>query len=79
MLTKLSRTQVSTLAKEPALCPDDALKVLQTPKDLARATEFREAEERHAEQLALWDAYVCHSKDSLDPADHQRLFVLELA
>ncbi|KAL8278325.1 hypothetical protein RQP46_009217 [Phenoliferia psychrophenolica] len=73
----VSGSDVAALAKEPALCADDALRVLQTPKDLARATEFTEAEERHAEHLALWDAYVCQSKDSLDPADHQKLFVLE--
>lgn len=52
-------------------------KVLQTSEQLARATQFREAEERHTEQLAVWDAYVSRSKDSLDPADHQKLIVLE--
>ncbi|KAM0753044.1 hypothetical protein T439DRAFT_188475 [Meredithblackwellia eburnea MCA 4105] len=56
---------------------EDALKVLQTPQDLARQTEYREAEERHAAQLALWDAYVCQQRDSLNPADHQKLYTLE--
>ncbi|KAK4700951.1 hypothetical protein P7C70_g5290, partial [Phenoliferia sp. Uapishka_3] len=55
----------------------DPLKVLKTVEELAKSTKFREAEEVHAEQLALWDAYITQSRDSFDPADHQKLYVLE--
>lgn len=76
--TTSSAQVVSALSKgTTARLPDDALKVLQTPKELARLTEFDEAEERHAELLAVWDAYLAMSKDSFDPGDHQHFFVLE--
>ncbi|KAI5477182.1 1-phosphatidylinositol-3-phosphate 5-kinase [Pseudohyphozyma bogoriensis] len=56
---------------------DDAMKVLQTPQDVARMSEFSEAEERHAEQLAVWNTYKSQTSVSLDPEEHQKLFVLE--
>ncbi|ORY91449.1 hypothetical protein BCR35DRAFT_274133 [Leucosporidium creatinivorum] len=57
--------------------PEDPLKVLQTPQDVARLTEFADAEERHTEQLVTWDAYLASNKDSLDPLDHQRIYFLD--
>lgn len=55
----------------------DAFKILQTPEDLARISEFAEAEDQHAQQLVLWKAYLEQNHDSFDPADHQQIFVLE--
>lgn len=57
--------------------PEDSHKVLQTPEELARITEFTEAEQRHADQLVVWENYLASNHDSLDPVDHQQIFVLE--
>ncbi|KAK4057967.1 Mitochondrial distribution and morphology protein 12 [Microbotryomycetes sp. JL221] len=63
---------------EPTSKPaEDPLNVLQTPQELAESTRFAEAERQHAEQLAIWDAYMTNRRDSLNPLDHQRIYVLE--
>ncbi|GAA5889767.1 hypothetical protein JCM5296_002336 [Sporobolomyces johnsonii] len=56
---------------------DPTKKFLQVPDEVAKIHEVAEAEERHAERLVAWETYREQNQDSLDPADHQRLFVLE--
>ncbi|GAA5919437.1 hypothetical protein JCM1841_002389 [Sporobolomyces salmonicolor] len=56
---------------------DSTKKFLQVPDEVAKIHEVAEAEERHAERLVAWETYREQNQDSLDPADHQRLFVLE--
>lgn len=53
------------------------LAVLQQPEELARQSQFAEAEEEHALHLAAWEAYHRAHEDSFDPHDFQQLFVLE--
>lgn len=74
-----SSTAPSTAGTEAYAKPplEDPLKVLQTPQDVARLTEFADAEERHTEQLVTWDAYLASNKDSLNPLDHQRIYFLD--
>ncbi|GAA6009969.1 hypothetical protein JCM11491_005808 [Sporobolomyces phaffii] len=52
-------------------------KVLQRPEEVAKMHEVAEAEERYSERLVVWNEYREKSHDSLDPADHQRLCILE--
>lgn len=70
----------ATLPILPSTATADALvetlKVIQPIKELARATAFLDAEQRHADQLVLWDDYLSASVDSFDPAQHQRLHLL---
>lgn len=56
---------------------EDPIKVLQTPQELAKVTDFAKVEQQHAECYSLWESYLLHSKDSFNPIDHQKLFVLE--
>jgi len=53
------------------------LAVLQQPEELARQSQFADAEEEHALHLAAWEAYHRAHEDSFDPHDFQQLFVLE--
>lgn len=72
------RSRASSIAERPtSSIQEDAMRVLQTPHDVARLSEFAEAEEQYVEQLALWETYVERNKNSLDPVDHQQLYVLE--
>ncbi|GAA5927806.1 uncharacterized protein JCM15063_005999 [Sporobolomyces koalae] len=52
-------------------------KVLQRPEEVAKMHEVAEAEERYIERLESWKEYCDKKQDSLDPVDHQRLYVLE--
>ena len=63
--------------KPPLSTTDEAMKLLQTPEELARISRYVEAEEHHADQLRLWNSYLAQSKDSFDPRDHTSLYVLE--
>ena len=76
-LVPSDRSRAVSFSEKHVPTTADALKILQTPEDLARGSEFTEAEDQHAQQLILWRAYVEQNHDSLDPADHQQLFVLE--
>ncbi|GAA6016064.1 hypothetical protein JCM10207_004429 [Rhodosporidiobolus poonsookiae] len=60
-----------------ALSRRPSREVIQHPHELVKQTAFTEAEERHKQYLAAWDAYRKANQDSFDPVDHQQLFVLE--
>ena len=61
----------------PLSTTEEAVKILQTPEELARISRFVEAEQHHSDQLRLWDSYLAQTKDSFDPRDHTSLYVLE--
>ncbi|GAA5823507.1 hypothetical protein JCM11251_000661 [Rhodosporidiobolus azoricus] len=64
-------------SKAAALVRRPSRDVIQHPAELVKQSAFREAEERHQQHLAAWNAYCKANSDSFDPVDHQQLFVLE--
>lgn len=71
------RSRAGSFSEKYEYTQEDALKVLQTPQELARVSEFAEAEQRHSDQLILWDNYLAQTQDSFNASDHQHLYVLE--
>ncbi|SCZ98276.1 BZ3500_MvSof-1268-A1-R1_Chr7-1g09080 [Microbotryum saponariae] len=68
--------KIKTMAP-PTVVPHDPTSILQSPEELSRTTEIDEAEARHVEDLLAWDKHLKTTRDSLDPAQHQHLVVLE--
>ncbi|BGP15176.1 Mitochondrial distribution and morphology protein 12 [Rhodosporidiobolus nylandii] len=69
--------QHTLLADAAALARRPSRDVMQRPEELVKQTVFVEAEERHKQHLAAWEAYCKTNEDSFDPVDYQQLFVLE--
>ncbi|GEM08377.1 1-phosphatidylinositol-3-phosphate 5-kinase [Rhodotorula toruloides] len=58
--------------------PDAALvSTPRQPAELAKETDFRDAEEEHAQHLISWEAYRDTHPRRLDPFDFQHIYVLE--
>lgn len=56
---------------------DSHRRVLQKPEEVAKLQEVADAEERYSQRLVVWNEYRENNHDSLDPEDHQKLFILE--
>jgi len=78
-LSSIHQPSISSVLVDAATLAQGATtqKVLQKPEEVARIHEVAEAEERYSERLAVWNEYRETNHDSLDPADHQRLYILE--
>ncbi|GAA6063971.1 hypothetical protein JCM10212_004781 [Sporobolomyces blumeae] len=78
-LSSFRQPSITTVLLDAAALAQGAAaqKVLQKPEEVAKMHEVAEAEEQHADRLVVWNEYRETNQDSLDPADHQRLFILE--
>jgi len=78
-LSSIHQPSISSVLVDAATLAQGATtqKVLQKPEEVAKMHEVAQAEERYSERLAVWNEYRATNHDSLDPADHQRIFILE--
>ena len=72
-----SSTSLTAVPASSLATPEDAMKLLKAPSDLSKESQYNDALRRHTRDLQMWKHHLLRQPDSLDPAEHQSIFVLE--
>ncbi|BGO98590.1 Mitochondrial distribution and morphology protein 12 [Rhodotorula toruloides] len=72
-----SISQASDAALVPPSLDSALISTPRRPADLAKETDFRDAEEEHAQHLVNWEDYRDTHPCRLDPFNFQHIYVLE--
>ncbi|BGP31249.1 Mitochondrial distribution and morphology protein 12 [Rhodotorula toruloides] len=72
-----SISQASDAALVPPALDSALVSTPRRPADLAKETDFRDAEEEHAQHLVNWEDYRDTHPCRLDPFNFQHIYVLE--